>query len=57
MTTTELLTQYTTQQQECLRQLEQLQVQYHQITGAIAGLKQLTDNEETTDAETETPTE
>ena len=57
MTTNELLTQYTQQQQECVRQLEQLQVQYHQLTGAIAGLKQLTDNEETNDAETEAPTE
>ena len=57
MTTNELLTQYTQQQQECVRQLEQLQVQYHQPTGAIAGLKQLIETEETTDAETETPTE
>ena len=55
MTSTELLTQYTAQQKECARQLEQLQVQYHQLTGAIAGLKQLIDTEETTNAETETP--
>ena len=58
MTTQELLTEYTKQQQECIQQLEQLQVKYHQLTGAIAGLKQAlieteTTNEETNDGETE----
>ena len=60
MTTQELLTQYTQQQQECLRQMEQLQIQYHQLTGAIAGLKQLTETEtteETNDGETEASAE
>ena len=60
MNPTELLTQYTQQQQECVRQIEQLQIQYHQLTGAIAGLKQLTETEtkeETNDGETEASAE
>ena len=60
MTIQELLTQYTQQQKECVQQLEQLQIQYHQLTGAIASLKTYIEtetNEVTTNGETETSAE
>ena len=54
MKSSELLAQFEQQQQNTVQQIEQLQVQFHQLTGAIAGMKQLIENETNTTDENET---